>query len=96
MTLAIQASAKPSPLDNCPNEVLDSIISYALEDEVEFEYIENGERRLVRPIVAFVHVSRRFRAAVLQNSIWWEREFAFPPFWPHIPPNPFSITAKCD
>lgn len=62
------------------SEVRDSIISYALEDEDEFDYIENGERRLVRPIVALMHVSRRFRAAVLQNSIWRDREFCFSSF----------------
>jgi hypothetical protein len=83
MTLAIQTSAKPSPIDNCPNEVLDNIISYALEDEGEFEYVENGERRRVRSVVALMHVSRRFRHAALHNSIWRERDFCFSTFMSH-------------
>jgi hypothetical protein len=75
MTLTIQTSAKPSPIDNCPNEVLDNIISYAIYCDEDIEYVDDGERVRLRPMVALMHVSRRFRAAVLYHEVWQHEDF---------------------
>jgi hypothetical protein len=67
-----------SPFDNVPNEVLDLVIySIPRLDDSYVTYEKDGSSRRIHQIIALMHVSRRFRFAVLTHKFWRDINFDF-------------------
>jgi hypothetical protein len=73
--------SQPSPIKNIPNDLLEHIISFALENigpDAPIRCLtENGESRFLTQVIVCLQVSRQFRTVTQHARLWHDFLFSF-------------------